>query len=180
MSRKDSFSKRNGFNEIHEAPIMVRNDAPYEFRGILVDLAYEFGFKPASLRDLVCRQLRTRADQNNWSEYPNIDNEVRGLIDDCSWFKVYDILEMKAANKAIRANKTPETQAAALVALGFTEAQAAEAIKPDFAFSLSNNNANMTRMKGRIAELEKRSQRDDVEKAGDGFTYRYREPRKTA
>lgn len=93
MSRKDSFSKRNGFNEIHEAPIMVRNDAPYEFRGILVDLAYEFGFKPASLRDLVCRQLRTRADQNNWSEYPNIDNEVRGLIDDCSWFKVYDILE---------------------------------------------------------------------------------------
>ena len=86
---------------------------------------------------------------------------------------------MKAANKAIRANKTPETQAAALVALGFTEAQAAEAIKPDFArrvgfpsYALSNNNANMTRIKGRIAELEKRSQRADVEKAGDGFTYR--------
>jgi hypothetical protein len=86
---------------------------------------------------------------------------------------------MKAANKAIRANKTPETQAAALVALGFTEAQAAEAIKPDFArrvgfpaYALSNNNANMSRIKGRIAELEKRSQRADVEQAGDGFTYR--------
>jgi len=86
---------------------------------------------------------------------------------------------MKAANKAIRANKTPETQTAALVALGFTEAQAAEAIKPDFArrvgfpsYALSNNNANMTRIKGRIAELEKRSQRADVEKAGDGYTYR--------
>ena len=86
---------------------------------------------------------------------------------------------MKAANKAIRANKTPETQTAALVALGFTEAQAAEAIKPDFArrvgfpsYALSNNNANMTRIKGRIAELEKRSQRVDVEKTGDGFTYR--------
>nr|BCT99718.1 ArdC protein [uncultured bacterium] len=86
---------------------------------------------------------------------------------------------MKAANKAIRANKTPETQTAALVALGFTEAQAVEAIKPDFArrvgfpaYALSNNNANMARIKGRIAELEKRSQRADVEQAGDGFTYR--------
>lgn len=93
MSRKDSFSKRNGFNEITEAPITVRNDAPYEFRGILVDLAYEYGFKPTTMRDLVCRQLRTRPDRNNWSEYPNIDNEVRGLVDECPWFKVYDILE---------------------------------------------------------------------------------------
>ncbi|MEJ7139487.1 DUF3560 domain-containing protein [Amphibiibacter pelophylacis] len=86
---------------------------------------------------------------------------------------------MKAANKAIRGNKTPETQVAALVAFGLTEAQAAEAVKPDFCgrvgfpgYALSNNNANMTRIKGRIAELEKRSQRADVERAGDGFTYR--------
>lgn len=86
---------------------------------------------------------------------------------------------MKAANKAIRANKTPEAQTAALVALGFTEAQAAETIKPDFArrvgfpsYALSNNNANMTRIKGRIAELEKRSQREDVEHEGKGYTYR--------
>jgi hypothetical protein len=93
MSRRDSFSKRNGYNEINEAPITVRNDAPYEFRGILVDLAYEYGLSPSILRELVCRQLRTRADQSNWSPYPNIDNEVRGLIDDCPWFKVYDILE---------------------------------------------------------------------------------------
>jgi hypothetical protein len=86
---------------------------------------------------------------------------------------------MKAANKAIRTNKTPEMQAAALVGLGFTEAQAVETIKPDFArrvgfpaYTLSNNNANITRIKGRIAELEKRSQRADVEKTGEGFTYR--------
>ena len=86
---------------------------------------------------------------------------------------------MKAANKAIRANKTPETQVAALVALGFTEAQAAEAVKPDFcgrvgfpSYALSNNNANARRIKARIAELEKRSQREDVEKECDGYTYR--------
>lgn len=86
---------------------------------------------------------------------------------------------MKAANKAIRAHKTPEDQAAALVALGFTEAQAAEAVKPDFcgrvgfpAYALSNNNANGRRIKARIAELEKRSQREDVEQEGKGYTYR--------
>lgn len=86
---------------------------------------------------------------------------------------------MKAANKAIRAHKTPGEQVAALVALGFTEAQAAEAIKPDFAgrvgfpaYALSNNNANMRRIKARIAELEQRRQRADVEQEGNGYTYR--------
>ncbi|HRQ89494.1 MAG TPA: hypothetical protein PLA50_11890, partial [Bacteroidia bacterium] len=29
----------------------------------------------------------------NWSEYPNIDGEVRTLVDDCEWFRVYDLIE---------------------------------------------------------------------------------------
>ena len=77
---------------------------------------------------------------------------------------------MKAANKAIRTHKTEETRIAALVAQGLTEAQAAELLKPDFAgrvgfpsYALSNNNANARRIAGRIAELEKRRQRVDVE-----------------
>lgn len=86
---------------------------------------------------------------------------------------------MKAANKAIRAHKTTEAQIAALVAVGFTEAQAAEAVKPDFcgrvgfpSYALSNNNANARRVKARIAELEKRSQRVSKEQEGKGYTYR--------
>ncbi len=86
---------------------------------------------------------------------------------------------MKAANKAIRGNKTPETQLAALVADGFTEAQAAQLLEKDFAgrvgfpdYALKNNNANMRRVKDRIAELEKRRQRADVVREGNGFTYR--------
>lgn len=93
MSITDKFSKRHGFHEITEAPITVRNDAPYDLRGVIVDIAYEFGFTPRSLRDLVCRVLRTRPDQDNWSEYPNIDNELRQLLDECDWFYVYDVLE---------------------------------------------------------------------------------------
>ncbi|HHM8582838.1 TPA: DUF3560 domain-containing protein [Pseudomonas aeruginosa] len=86
---------------------------------------------------------------------------------------------MKAANKAIRTNKTAETQAAALVALGFSEKQAAQLLEKDFCgrigfpdYALTNNNGNMRRVKGRIAELEKRRQRADVERTGQGFTYR--------
>jgi hypothetical protein len=37
--------------------------------------------------------LLKRPDPNNWPEYPNIDDEVRGLIDDCDWYKVYDVAE---------------------------------------------------------------------------------------
>ena len=112
MNSKEKFSKRHGFNEVIAAPITVRNDAPYEFRGLLVDIAYEYGFKPNELRELVCRLLRTRPDKNNWSDYPNIDNEVRGLIDECPWFKVYDILEELASKvqKASRQHPPEEFQ----------------------------------------------------------------------
>jgi len=87
--------------------------------------------------------------------------------------------KMKAVNKAIRANKTTEAQIAALVALGLTDTDAVELVNPDCSgrvgfpsYKLSNNNANMARIKGRIADLEKLAQRKDVEQVGDGFTYR--------
>ena len=86
---------------------------------------------------------------------------------------------MKAGNKALRTHKALEDQTAALLALGFTHEQAAEAIKPDSCgrvgfppFTLRNNNANARRIAGRIAELEKRGQRENVEKEGNGYTYR--------
>lgn len=86
---------------------------------------------------------------------------------------------MKAANRAIRVNKTPESKKAALAALGFKEDQAAKLLEPDFArrvgfpaYALSNNNANLRRVKERIAGLEKRRQRANVEEAGNDFTYR--------
>ncbi len=88
-------------------------------------------------------------------------------------------MRMKSANKAIRTNKTPETQIAALVALGFSEEVAAQLIQKDFAgrigfasYSLTNNNANMTRVKKRIEELERRRERAPVEDVMPGFTYR--------
>lgn len=71
---------------------------------------------------------------------------------------------MKEANAAIRkhAKAGPEAQVAALVALGITEPNARELIKPDFAgrvgfaaFETSNNAANIRRMRERVAQIER-------------------------
>lgn len=90
---QEPFSRRHGFHRLTEVEIKVRQDAPHEFRGVLIQLAYECGFRPRNLRDIVCQILHKRTDNNNWSEYPNIDGEIHQLIDDCEWYKVYDIAE---------------------------------------------------------------------------------------
>lgn len=90
---EEPFSSRHGFHQTSNIEISVRHDAPYELRGVLVELAYSCGFGPKSLRSLVCRVLLKRPDPNNWSEYPNIDYEVRELLDSCVWYRVYDVAE---------------------------------------------------------------------------------------
>jgi hypothetical protein len=86
---------------------------------------------------------------------------------------------MKSANKVIRSGKAVEVKTAALVELGFTEALATTLQGKDFAgrvgfanYQLTNNNANIRRIKARIVELEKSSQRADVERTYTGFIYR--------
>lgn len=86
------FSQRHGYQP-DDAEIGVRLDAPDELRGVVVDLAYESGLDPRSMRSLVCRTLRKREDSGNWSAFPNIDNEVREHLDSCEWYEVYDIIE---------------------------------------------------------------------------------------
>ena len=61
-----------------------------------MDVAYECGFRPKTLRPLVCKVLRKRPDDDNWSEYPNLDMEIRRLIDDADWYRVYDVIEAMA------------------------------------------------------------------------------------
>ena len=89
----ESFSKRHGYHQPLQVEISVRQDAPHEFRGVLINVAYECGFNPSTLRSVLCKVLRKRPDRNNWSEYPNIDDENHYIIDDCQWYKVYDIAE---------------------------------------------------------------------------------------
>lgn len=69
-------------------------------------------------------------------------------------------LTMKSGNAIIRKHKAQESTIPELVAIGLTESNAREALKPDFcgrigfaSYLLTNNNANIRRIKERIAEL---------------------------
>ena len=71
---------------------------------------------------------------------------------------------MKTANTAIRehAKAGSEAQTMALVALGNPEARARELLRPDFCgrigfpdYELRNNNANIRRMRQRLAGIER-------------------------
>jgi hypothetical protein len=90
--------KHRRFSERHRlAPddpeITVRQDAPHDLRGLVVDFAYRCDLSPHNLRALVCEVLMRRPDDNNWSAFPNVDGEVRKLLDACEWYEVYDVIE---------------------------------------------------------------------------------------
>lgn len=87
-----SFSKREGYTG-KEVEIAIREDAPEGLRSYIIQSLYALGLIPKQIRPVICQVLRVAPDDNNWSEYPNIDMEIRELISNCEWFKVYDIIE---------------------------------------------------------------------------------------
>lgn len=81
---------------------------------------------------------------------------------------------MKKTNALIRRDNR-----AGLAALGYSADAIESLFKPDFAgrigfasYELTNNNANIRRIRGRIAELQKMAERTDREVSGDGYKYR--------
>ncbi len=86
------FSKRHGYAP-PDKPISVRNEAPDELRSVIVDIAYESELTPRQVRSIICHVLRRRGDSDDSWSFPNIDREVRGLVDECEWYEVYDIIE---------------------------------------------------------------------------------------
>ena len=101
MAPAQPFSKRHGFRG-DPKEITVREDAPEPLRYFVVQTAIDSGLSPSFLRRLLCRVLRTTPDPSNWSEYPNIWDEIQSLIRGCDWFKVYDFVEALQANFAQR------------------------------------------------------------------------------
>jgi Domain of unknown function (DUF3560) len=82
---------------------------------------------------------------------------------------------MRKANACVRKNNR-----GGLVKLGFDEARAAQLFEKDFAgrvgfadYQLKNNNANIRRIKARIAELSVQAQRVDHEEEAGGLTIRH-------
>ena len=86
---------------------------------------------------------------------------------------------MKDVNAIIRREQTTEGRIKALIALGHEPGLAPRLLEPDYAgrvgfkeYQLTNNSANIRRIRDRIAELEKATARQDREEVTDRFTYR--------
>ena len=88
----ERFSDRQGYRPTSRQ-ITVREDAPSGLRGAIPLIAEEAGMTPSSMRQVICRILLVPPDPNNWSEHPNIWDEVVWLMEDAPWYKVYDIAE---------------------------------------------------------------------------------------
>ena len=92
MALEQPFSKRNRYSG-GTKEITLREDAPANLRYFVMQAAVDVGWGAFQLRDVVCRVLRAVPDSSNWSEYPNVWNEVEWHLERCDWFKVYDIIE---------------------------------------------------------------------------------------
>lgn len=86
------FSDRHGYRGA-DADVIFREDAPENLRYAVPLIAQEIGMSPSVMRRIVCQVLLVPLDRNSWSEYPNIWEEVLGLVSDCPWYKFYDIAE---------------------------------------------------------------------------------------
>jgi hypothetical protein len=86
------FSQRHG--HIQDPEITIRNEAPDWLRHLVVQLAYDAGFEPGALRAIVCEMLIEVPDSSNWSPFPNIDAEVKNLLNSADWFHIYDLIEL--------------------------------------------------------------------------------------
>jgi len=93
MPDQQPFSKRQSFFTIKPKEITIREDAPVGLRGFIRIAYYDLNKEPADLRLITTRVLKISPDKNNWSQYPNIDNEVEEHLDTCDWYLVYDIIE---------------------------------------------------------------------------------------
>jgi hypothetical protein len=91
-----SFSERFGYNLPSDQPL-IREDAPEQLRCHLIGVVTnKMGYSVRHFRSIVCDALLVRPNPNNWSEYPNISDEVEGLIYDAEWYRIYDIIEALA------------------------------------------------------------------------------------
>lgn len=86
------FSDRHGYGTL-DPKITVREDAPDFLRFQVASIARNWELSPRAIRAIVCDILLEIPDPNNWSQYPNIWEEILGLLASCEWYKVYDVAE---------------------------------------------------------------------------------------
>ena len=91
--------------------IEYREEASSELRGAVLMLARAVGMKPSAIREVICGILLVTPDADNWSEYPNIWDEVVWLMEDAPSRKVYIIVE--ALHTELAARRRNDSRSAA-------------------------------------------------------------------
>ena len=87
----ESFSVRHG---ILSSQSPIKEDAPESLRIGLRQVLHELGYQtPKQQRALICKAWRVAPDASNWSDYPNVEDEVVWLLTSVSWNEFYDRLE---------------------------------------------------------------------------------------
>ena len=86
------FSKRMGFHP-EMANIVIRNDAPADLRSFLLLIIKDYIKSLKKIRTIVCKTINEAPDPSNWSENEYMDSEIQVHLDNCKWFRIYDIIE---------------------------------------------------------------------------------------
>lgn len=157
-------------------PILVGHHSEGRHRGALKrsDSAMRRSVEESKRADELTRKAASVGAGGISSDDPDAIVKLRAKVESLKALQE----KMKATNKAIKANKTPETQTAALVAMGYSESEAFGLLNPRFsnrpgfpAYTLTNNNANIRQTEKRIQSLEVATQRESVEAEGEGYSY---------
>jgi hypothetical protein len=161
-------------------PILVGHHSERRHRRDLakIDARYRASFENAKAAADARRRAASVGKAGISSDDPGAIAKLRDELARCEAFQA----QAKAINAVIRKHKAAlqggdvASVIAALIAAGCSQRVAEKAVQPDFcgrlgmpAYALSNNNANMRRIKQRIAQLEanaEREQRAEVQCVG--------------
>ena len=89
--QEPQFSRTFGYSG-SDAEITIREGVPNFLRYWITEVGSNAGISVHTMRTIVCGLLRVVPDANNWSE-GNVASEVEGLLANCPWYRIYDIIE---------------------------------------------------------------------------------------
>ncbi len=88
---QNSFSVREG---LRSESSLIYDEAPGALRYGLREVLHVLGYQtPTAQRLILCKSLRVIPDRSNWTDYPNIEDEVVYLLETEPWHKFFDALE---------------------------------------------------------------------------------------
>ena len=100
----DVFSKRIGISA-QSVPIVTRYDVTMELRDYLLLMIGPYISSLKTIRGIVCTATKTAPDRGNWCENDFMKDEIVGILENCPWYNIYDIIELVYANISHSAQK---------------------------------------------------------------------------